>query len=519
MDQAVALAAIAVRKRKERERQRNQWVDDPVGFITKRLKASIWSRQREIVESVRDNRHTHVRSCHGTGKSYIAARAAAWWLEAHEPGEAFVLSSAPSWPQVRAILWREINRAHRAGKLRGTTNQTEWWIDGEIVAMGRKPADYDEDAFQGIHAPYVLVILDEACGIPPQLWNAAETVTTNEACRVLAIGNPDTPNSEFKRKMDSDLWHTIRIDAFDTPNFTGEVISDNPETDAKIKAQLIDQLWVEERRQEWGEDSNLWASKVRGEFPLVPVGQVYKELSPSQQWFGKLPTFTKLVGGLDFGGQNDQAHKTAGVVAGVAMDDSLIEFPIPRISPYGAKGVLIRLANFEHSGPYVHDQLWQWMHDVERLYGRRVEWKASKEQSGWISSAVRNSFHVTANDATAGSVDAGIGLQRRRMGMGSSFFTEDLTRVPRFLADDPDERWYAGEEMDARPWYERMTNLRWKQQPDEDKQVPGIPIKRDDDTTDADRYLHEAVDELPGNTGPAIAKTTLSGKERRRVVV
>ena len=64
--------------------------------------------------------------------------------------------------------------------------------DGEeLVAYGRKPSDWDEDAFQGIHARYVLAILDEAGGVPRSLYTAVETITTSEECRVLAIGNPD----------------------------------------------------------------------------------------------------------------------------------------------------------------------------------------------------------------------------------------------------------------------------------------------------------------------------------------
>lgn len=58
------------------------------------------------VSKVRDHRRTAVRSCHGAGKSYVAARAAVWWIMSHPPGEAFVVSSAPTSAQVRAILWR-----------------------------------------------------------------------------------------------------------------------------------------------------------------------------------------------------------------------------------------------------------------------------------------------------------------------------------------------------------------------------------------------------------------------------
>ena len=48
----------------------------------------------------------------------------------------------------------------------------EWKIGNELVGFGRKPADTDEHGFQGIHAPFVLIVLDEACGIPEQLWIA-----------------------------------------------------------------------------------------------------------------------------------------------------------------------------------------------------------------------------------------------------------------------------------------------------------------------------------------------------------
>ena len=184
------------RSLKERARL---YAHNPVGWVTERLKQIVWSKQSEIMLSIRDNRRTAVRSCHGVGKSHTASLVAAWWLDTHPPGEAFVVTSAPTFAQVRAILWRYIRRTHRRGKLAGRVNQTEWHIDDELVAFGRKPADHDESAFQGIHARYVLVILDEACGIPEQLWIAADALTTNADCRILAIGNPDNPSSHFRK--------------------------------------------------------------------------------------------------------------------------------------------------------------------------------------------------------------------------------------------------------------------------------------------------------------------------------
>lgn len=160
-----------------------------------------------------------------THNSYVAARAAAWWLATHPLGDAYVITTAPTLRQVKAILWREIGRAHAKGKLFGRLNQTEWWAfmpegNEEMIAFGSKPADMDPDAFQGIHAPFVLVIFDEACGIPKPLWEAADSLIANEESRILVIGNPDDPLSEFCEVCKPGSgWNVIRINAFESPNF------------------------------------------------------------------------------------------------------------------------------------------------------------------------------------------------------------------------------------------------------------------------------------------------------------
>jgi hypothetical protein len=233
---------------------------DPEKWIRERTRGEIWSKQREIMESVRDHKKTAVRSCHSAGKSHIAAATACWWIDSHEVGEAFVVTTAPTFQQVRAILWRYMNRMHKAAKLPGIMHQTEWNYGGEIVAFGRKPSDYSESAFQGIHAPKVLVILDEACGVPEALWTGAEVITTTPGCRILAIGNPDVPGTPFERACEK--WESsIKIDAYSTPNFTGEDVSES------VKSQLIDPQWVEDQAESWGRDNPLFIAKILAEFP------------------------------------------------------------------------------------------------------------------------------------------------------------------------------------------------------------------------------------------------------------
>lgn len=59
----------------------------------------LWSKQREIAQSVRENRRTAVRSCRDAGRSSIASVIAVWWIDTDPPGETFIASGAPTYPQ------------------------------------------------------------------------------------------------------------------------------------------------------------------------------------------------------------------------------------------------------------------------------------------------------------------------------------------------------------------------------------------------------------------------------------
>jgi hypothetical protein len=240
---------------------------DPVTWTKLRLPSRhLWSKQIEIMESVRDNPRTAVKSCHGVGKSYIAATIAAWWASAFPETETLVVSTAPTAAQVSAILWEEIRRAHREGALPGHVGGDNVWKSNNkvLVGLGRKPADHNTDAFQGLHKRRVLVIADEACGIPLQLWTAFEAVATGVHCRQLAIGNPDNPNTEFASVCKPGSgWNVIRISAFDSPNLTGE---DVPEI---LNEVLVSKEWVEDKKKRWGEASPRYQSKVLGLFPEI----------------------------------------------------------------------------------------------------------------------------------------------------------------------------------------------------------------------------------------------------------
>lgn len=240
----------------------NPYIDDPARWVVEKVREHPWSLQAEVMEAVRRERYVAVKSCHGVGKSYLASRLVTWWIDTHPVGSAFAVTTAPSGDQVKVILWREIGVAHERAGLGGKLNERDWKFGRRTVAIGRKPNDYSPTTFQGIHEQHLLIVLDEACGIPKSLWDAARSLMTNADAHMLAIGNPDDPGSEFARCFRPDSgWATFTIPFDVTPNFTGE------EVPAALRAELISDIWVAEKRRDWGEGSPLWQSKVMAEFP------------------------------------------------------------------------------------------------------------------------------------------------------------------------------------------------------------------------------------------------------------
>lgn len=254
------------------------WRDDPVGFIRDALGEFIWSRQIMIAESVVTNRRTAVPACHAPGKTHLAARLVAWWVAVHEPGSAIAVTTATAWKQVQKQLWPHILRVADRHELPGKRNQTDWYINKQPVAYGFAQNKYDEAAAQGIHSEHLLIIVDEAGGIVPLLGENLNALTTGEGTRLLAIGNPptDEEGAWFETICESSLWNQIPIPAFVTPNFTAEKES-VPEI---VRRNLIDPRWVEEQREQYGEDSAFWTARILAQFPktfaskVVPLGWV-----------------------------------------------------------------------------------------------------------------------------------------------------------------------------------------------------------------------------------------------------
>lgn len=267
--------------------------------------ANTWAVQDQIVLSVFHYKTTAVKTCNAVGKSFIAARVALAWLTLY-PGS-IVVTTAPTWRQVKDVLWREFAVAVKRSKMPLTKKEVKQAgldISEDWYAVGLS-TKYPENFF-GYHADHLLCIVDEAGGVPAPIFKGVKAITPNKNAHVLYIGNPTDPDGEFALAFKNPMVNKITVSAFDTPNFTANGIKDVEDliklftTPPDMVADedklnfmtavsngltspypaLIDPYTVYERYIEWGVDSPAWQSLVMGEFPtqadqaLIPVDLV-----------------------------------------------------------------------------------------------------------------------------------------------------------------------------------------------------------------------------------------------------
>lgn len=266
---------------------------DPSLFSEYFLQSTLWDRQRDILHAVATKPRVAVKACHSSSKTYTAARATLWALAAHT--DVIVVTTAPTWNQVEKLLWGEVHAALLKSRYpfpKALT--TELRIGPKRYAYGLSTSVTKQDEgvkFQGVHAERVIVIMDEAPGVDPKIWEAVEGARAGGNVTVLAIGNPTIASGPFYDAFADERvgWTLFTIDAFDTPNirplihraYPGKKIESltdeeiiqpilelsEEELDNNPCPYLTTRRWVKEKWFEWGPGHPSWESRVRGRFP------------------------------------------------------------------------------------------------------------------------------------------------------------------------------------------------------------------------------------------------------------
>jgi phage terminase large subunit len=253
------------------------YAQDPAAWAWDFLGIHLWSRQRDVAESVRDHSRTAVRSGHGIGKTLVAAVITLWFLDTHPASR--VITTATKWSQVKNLLWHEVNQLaaraasgprRRPAVFRQEPLQTELHLPDGRYAIGLSSKPENSESFAGHHAPNILVVVDEASGVHPKIFEVAEGYMTTDGARMLLIGNPTRSSGEFFDAFNTKrgAYNTLHISALESPAITGEQV---PE---EARVALTGKAWVESRRKAWGEDSALYQVRVKGNFAKTSTDTV-----------------------------------------------------------------------------------------------------------------------------------------------------------------------------------------------------------------------------------------------------
>ena len=229
---------------------------DAAGFFKKVLKAEPYDKQVEMLDAVSQRRRVSVVGCNGSGKDWTAGRVVLWWMHTRSPSKAVV--TGPTTRQVNDIVWSELRRAFQdaGGSLDGRLFRTSRYeAEGQGFAIGFSTnSPYN---LQGFHSPNLLAVVTEAHAMDDDDMDAV--LRLNPAL-LLLTGNSFTVSGTFfdSHHEQRHRYGTVRITAFETPNVI--------EGGVKVPG-LITREDVDERRQDWNEDSDRYKGSVLAEFP------------------------------------------------------------------------------------------------------------------------------------------------------------------------------------------------------------------------------------------------------------
>tara|TARA_R110000823_G_scaffold60349_1_gene144311 strand:+ start:1325 stop:2737 length:1413 start_codon:yes stop_codon:yes gene_type:complete len=257
-----------------------QWKKDPSIFVEKVLGATPDDWQRKLMKAVaRGDRGISVRSGHGVGKTSCLSWLALWWITVHQ--DAKVVVTAPTSAQLHDALLPELkswlNSAPDQYKelfiVRADRIEFAFRPQSNFISA-RTSRSEQPDALQGVHADHVLLICDEASGVPEQVYEAAGgSMSAHHATMVLA-GNPVRTSGYFydTHTRLADTWTTFHVSCLDSSRVSEE--------------------YVKECKLRYGEASNSYRIRVLGEFPrgdddtVIPMelvqGAIQRDVEPIQ---------------------------------------------------------------------------------------------------------------------------------------------------------------------------------------------------------------------------------------------
>jgi len=263
--------------------------NDPVLFVKEVLGATPLPYQAEFLQALADGeRKMSVRSGHGTGKSTTASWAMLWYVLLRFPNK--VVVTAPTSGQLFDALFAELKRwiSELPPQLKPMLTVKSDRVElaaapSEAFISARTSRAETPEALAGVHSDNVLLVVDEASGVPEKVFEAAAGSMSGHSATTILLSNPTRSSGTFFESQTrlADTWWTRRWSCVESP--------------------LVSEEFVDEMRARYGEDSNAFRIRVLGEFPMADDDTIipFHLADSAIKRDIEIPEDTKPIWGLD----------------------------------------------------------------------------------------------------------------------------------------------------------------------------------------------------------------------------
>jgi hypothetical protein len=219
----------------------SDYLTTPVGFTKAALGLRLYPWQERVLWDLDQPGAVALRAANGSGKTSVVGGSAALWNASAFPGS-LTIATASVFRQVSEQLFPTLHK--HAGKFPGSVfNATDATLPNGSRIFGFAT---DEGArFEGWHNPHLLIIADEAKGIPQPIFESIERCAPT---RFLLMSSPGGCSGYFFDAFNARRKFFKRhvVSAFDCPH---------------IKAD-----WIETQIEKYGREHPLIQSMIFGEF-------------------------------------------------------------------------------------------------------------------------------------------------------------------------------------------------------------------------------------------------------------
>ena len=191
-----------------------------------------------------------VSSGHGVGKSAMSSWLIIWFMATRPQPQVVVTANTAT--QLSTKTWRELAKWHRMCRLKD-------WFEWTATSFKHKKfpdtwfasaipwSIHNSEAFAGTHEKHVLLMYDEASGIPDQIWEVSEGAMTTTGSMWIVFGNPTRGNGRLYEACFGKFQHRW----------------DHTTVDSRT-AKKADKKKIQEWVDDYGEDSDFVRVRVRG---------------------------------------------------------------------------------------------------------------------------------------------------------------------------------------------------------------------------------------------------------------